>query len=109
MKLNVKKLRECKETIIISSKDALSDVIKIAWSEEIINGNKKITIRSRKIKETKAEYFNDKNVIVEKEKVRCKERYGAIVCLYLDYLASSEIDSDVVNKSKKFVKVMNRR
>lgn len=63
----------------------------------------------RKIKETKAEYFNDKNVIVEKEKVRCKERYGAIVCLYLDYLASSEIDSDVVNKSKKFVKVMNRK
>lgn len=62
-----------------------------------------------KIKETKAEYFNDKNVIVEKEKVRCKERYGAIVCLYLDYLASSEIDSDVVNKSKKFVKVMNRK
>ena len=33
MKLNVKKLRECKETIIIiSSKDALSDVTKIAWS-----------------------------------------------------------------------------
>ena len=32
MKLNVKKLREC-------------DVIKIAWSEEIINGNKKITIK----------------------------------------------------------------
>ena len=45
MKLNVKKLRECKETIIVSSKDALSDVTKIAWSEEIINGNKKITIK----------------------------------------------------------------
>lgn len=63
----------------------------------------------RKIEERKAEYFNDKNVIIESEKDRCKERYGAIVCLYLDYLVSSEIDSDVVNKSKKFVKVMNRK
>ena len=63
----------------------------------------------RKIEERKTEYFNDKNVIIEKEKVRCKERYGAIVCLYLDYLANSEIGSDVVSKSKKFVKVMNRK
>ena len=45
MKLNVKKLRESKEAIIVSSKDELADVIKIAWSEEIINGNKKITIK----------------------------------------------------------------
>ena len=45
MKLNIKKLRKNQNTIIVSSKDALSDVIKIAWSEEIINGNKKITIK----------------------------------------------------------------
>ena len=45
MKLNIKKLRKNQNTIIVSSKDALSDVTKIAWSEEIINGNKKITIK----------------------------------------------------------------
>ena len=43
--LNIKKLRKNQNTIIVSSKDALSDVTKIAWSEEIINGNKKITIK----------------------------------------------------------------
>ena len=45
MKLNIKKLRKNQNTIIVSLKDALSDVTKIAWSEEIINGNKKITIK----------------------------------------------------------------
>ena len=44
MKLNVKKLRECKETIIISSKDALSDVTPINWSQDVLDGNKRVVI-----------------------------------------------------------------
>lgn len=36
MKLNVKKLRKEKNTIIVSSKEALKDVSPIEWSKEVI-------------------------------------------------------------------------
>ena len=44
MKLNVKKLRESKETTIVSSKDALSDVTKINWSQDVLDRNKRVVI-----------------------------------------------------------------
>lgn len=45
MKLNVKKLRKEKNTIIVSSKEALKDVSPIEWSKEVISGDKKVEIR----------------------------------------------------------------
>lgn len=45
MKLNVKKLRKSKNTIVVSSKEALADVTPINWSHDVIDGNKKITIK----------------------------------------------------------------
>ena len=44
MKLNVKKLRESKEAIIVSSKDELADVTPINWSQDVLDGNKRVVI-----------------------------------------------------------------
>lgn len=41
MKLNVKKLRKEKNTITVSSKEALKDISPIEWSKEVISGDKK--------------------------------------------------------------------
>lgn len=46
MKLNVKKLRKEKNTIIVSSKESLKDIETIQWSKEIIDGSKKVEIRA---------------------------------------------------------------
>lgn len=46
VRLNVKKLVENKNTIILSSKDALLDVTPIKWSQEVVNGNKKVVVKS---------------------------------------------------------------
>lgn len=40
MKLNVKKLRETKKVITISSEEALKDVVPINWSQNLLDGNK---------------------------------------------------------------------
>ncbi|WP_343339154.1 hypothetical protein TPELB_15090 [Terrisporobacter petrolearius] len=45
MKLNVKKLGKEKNTIIVSSKEALKDVSPIEWSKEVMSGEKKVEIR----------------------------------------------------------------
>lgn len=46
MKLDIKKLREEKNTTIISSKESLEDIEIIEWSEDVLNGKKKVDISS---------------------------------------------------------------
>ncbi len=46
MKLDIKKLREEKDTTVISSKESLKDVENIEWSEDVLNGKKKVDISS---------------------------------------------------------------
>ena len=43
-KLNISKLRKNKKTKIISLKESLKDVEPINWSEEVVNGDKKVNI-----------------------------------------------------------------
>lgn len=45
VKLNVKKLRKEKNTVIVSSKEALREVNPIEWSKEVMTGQKKIEIK----------------------------------------------------------------
>lgn len=45
MRLNIKKLREEKNTTIISSEEALKNVNPFNWSNDVINGNKKVEIK----------------------------------------------------------------
>ena len=47
MKLNIKKLRKNQNTIIVSSKEALVDVTPINWSQDVLDGNKKVVISWR--------------------------------------------------------------
>lgn len=51
VKLNVKKLRQEKNTIIVSSEEALKDVNKIEWLKEVITGEKKVEIKAINNKE----------------------------------------------------------
>ena len=44
MKLNIKKLRKNQNTIIVSSKDELADVTPINWSQDVLDGNKRVVI-----------------------------------------------------------------
>lgn len=44
MKLNFKELRKNQKSKIVSSKEALKDVISFEWSEEVLNGNKKVIV-----------------------------------------------------------------
>ena len=44
MKLNVKKLRQEKNTIIVSTKESLEDIEKIQWSDEVLEGKAKIEV-----------------------------------------------------------------
>lgn len=44
-KLNVKKLRQEKRTIIVSSEEALKDVDKFEWSKEVMTDEKKVGIK----------------------------------------------------------------
>lgn len=46
VKLNVKKLRKEKNTVIVSSKEALKDVNTIEWSKEVMIGEKKVEIKA---------------------------------------------------------------
>ena len=43
-KLNIKSLRENKNTIIISTEESLEDINPIEWSDKVINGEKQVTI-----------------------------------------------------------------
>ena len=45
VKLNVKKLRKEKNTVIVSSKEALKDVNTIGWPKEVMTGEKKVEIK----------------------------------------------------------------
>lgn len=45
MKLNIKKLREEKNTVIVSSKESLRDIEAIKWSKEVLNGDKTVEVR----------------------------------------------------------------
>ena len=45
VKLNLKELIEKKDTRVISSEEALKDVKKIDWSEEVLNGNSKVEVK----------------------------------------------------------------
>lgn len=44
MKLDIKKIREEKNTTIISSEESLEDVEIIEWTEDVLEGKKKIEI-----------------------------------------------------------------
>lgn len=46
LKLNLKQLLEEKNTIIVSSEEALKDVNRINWSKEVLNGNKKVEVKA---------------------------------------------------------------
>lgn len=43
-KLNIKSLRENKNTIIISTEESLEGINPIEWSDDVINGEKQVTI-----------------------------------------------------------------
>ncbi|MCL2217985.1 MAG: hypothetical protein FWB91_13340 [Defluviitaleaceae bacterium] len=45
--LNVKELLKSKQSVFISTKEALEDVEPIQWSEHVINGNFKVTISEK--------------------------------------------------------------
>ncbi|MGL4849712.1 MAG: hypothetical protein ACRC28_12450 [Clostridium sp.] len=45
MKLNLKELREKKNSKVISSKEALNDVIKFDWNEDVLCGEKKVIVK----------------------------------------------------------------
>jgi hypothetical protein len=44
LKLNVKKLRHEKNTIIVSTKESLENIEKIQWSDEVLEGKVKIEV-----------------------------------------------------------------
>ncbi|MGL6105752.1 hypothetical protein [Romboutsia sp.] len=46
MKLDVKKIRKEKNTVIVSSKESLKDIEHIQWSKDIIAGSKKVEIKA---------------------------------------------------------------
>ena len=46
VRLIVKKLRKEKNTVIVSSKEALKDVKPIEWSKEVMTGEKKVEIKA---------------------------------------------------------------
>lgn len=54
MKLNVKKLRQEKNTIIVSSKESLKDIEPIQWSDDVLEGKKTIEIKAL----SKEKYIN---------------------------------------------------
>lgn len=43
-KLNLTKIRK-KKSIIISTKEALKDVVQIDWSDDVLSGKKKIIVQ----------------------------------------------------------------
>ncbi|MBU3105106.1 hypothetical protein [Clostridium gasigenes] len=45
MKLNLKELRKKKNSTIVSSEQALKDVVKFNWTDEVLNGQKKVIAR----------------------------------------------------------------
>lgn len=47
-KLNINQIKENKQCIIVSSKEALKDVTPINWSEGVLSGSEKVTIDSSK-------------------------------------------------------------
>lgn len=46
-KIDMKKLKE-KEIITISTKEALKDITPIRWSEDVLNGKKKVIVTNYK-------------------------------------------------------------
>lgn len=46
MKLDIKKLREEKNTTVISSEESLENIEIIEWSEDVLKGKKKVDIIS---------------------------------------------------------------
>ena len=45
MKLNIKEVKKKKNSKIVSSNEALKEVVKLDWTEEVLNGNKKVVIK----------------------------------------------------------------
>lgn len=45
--MDIKSLRKTKNTIIISTEESLKDIVPIEWSEEVINGDKQITVNNK--------------------------------------------------------------
>lgn len=45
MKLNVKKLRKEKDTVVVSSKESLKDIEYIKWSDKVLSGKKTVDIK----------------------------------------------------------------
>lgn len=45
MKLNLKELRKNKNSKIVSSEKALSDIVKFNWTDEVLNGEKKVIVK----------------------------------------------------------------
>ena len=46
MKLDVKKLRQEKNIMIVSSKESLKDIEPIQWSYDVLEGKKKIEVKA---------------------------------------------------------------
>ena len=46
--LDINKLRTTKKFILTSTKEALKDVTPIEWSDEVLNGDKKIIVNHNK-------------------------------------------------------------
>ena len=45
MKLNLKELRKTKKTKIVSSAEALKDVVRFDWNETVLNGERKVIVQ----------------------------------------------------------------
>lgn len=45
MKLNIKELRKKKNSKIVSSPEALKDIVKFNWTDEVLNGQKKVIVK----------------------------------------------------------------
>ena len=45
MKLNLKELRKKKNFKTVSSEQALKDVVKFNWTDEVLNGQKRVIVK----------------------------------------------------------------
>ena len=45
MKLNIKELKKKKNSKVVSSKEALKEVVKFNWNEDVLNDKKKVIVK----------------------------------------------------------------